>query len=113
MDENLVQQQGLSSTGHALWVEHEPLLEPQTSQTDQRTTDAVGYPHSWFVDNILIIGQMEQKSTERANKALQFLTKLGIQINRKKSLNQPQQTVTYLGHIWDLKANKIRPQIPK
>jgi hypothetical protein len=50
---------------------------------------------------------------ERASKTIQLLTRLGIQINQKKSLNQPQQQVTYLGHIWDLKENKIRPQMPK
>ena len=50
---------------------------------------------------------------KRSSKAVQLLTDLGIQINRNKSLSQPQQPVTYLGHIWDLKKNKIRPQLPK
>ena len=44
MDANLVQQQGLSSTDHALRVENERLLEQQTSETDQRTTNTVGHP---------------------------------------------------------------------
>ena len=31
----------------------------------------------------------------------------------KNTLSQPQQQVTYQGHIWDLKENKIKPQWPK
>ena len=48
-----------------------------------------GIPHSWFVDDILILGQTEQQTTERASKAIQLLTELGIQINRKKFISQP------------------------
>ena len=50
---------------------------------------------------------------ERASKVVQLLTHLGIQINLKKSLSQPQKQVRYLGHIWDLKENKIKSQLPK
>ena len=54
-----------------------------------------------------------RSNPERASKTVQLLTQLGKQVNQKKSLSQPQQQVTYLGHIWDLKQNKIRPQMPK
>ena len=73
----------------------------------------MGIPHSWFVDDILILGQTQAQTMERESKIVQLLAHLGIQINLKKSLSQPQQQITYLGHIWDLKQSKIKPNCPK
>ena len=72
-----------------------------------------GLPNSWVVEDILILGQTKAQTMDRASKAVQILTQLGIQINLKKSLSQTEQQVTYLGHIWDLNDKKIKPQLPK
>ena len=81
----MVQQSSILSTGNAIWLEHESLLESKNSKANQRKTDRVGDPHSWFVDDILILGQTEAQTLERDSKTVQLLTQLGTQVNHKKS----------------------------
>ena len=68
-----------------------------------------GIPHSWRVDDVLILGRSQEETNLRATKLVNLLTSLGIQVNPDKSMHNASQIVTYLGHQIDLKHNKIRP----
>ena len=68
-----------------------------------------GIPHAWFVDDVLILGRSAQEAAQNATYLVKLLTSLGIQINKDKSMKDPAQQFTYLGHNWDLQNNKIHP----
>ena len=65
--------------------------------------------HAWFVDDVLILGRTSQQTAQNATYLVKLLTSLGIQINKDKSMKDPAQQFTYLGHNWDLQNNKIHP----
>ena len=76
------------------------LLESQTGKTNQRTTETVGETPQLVCRRHPDTGKhTKAQIMQRESKAVQLLTHLGIQISLKKSLSQPQQQVTYLGHI--------------
>lgn len=63
-----------------------------------------------YLDDFLLMNQAADKLTEQAIWAMNFLTKLGWQINSDKTDLTPKSRIEYLGLIWDTKENvKILP----
>jgi len=52
-------------------------------------------PHCWWVDDILILGDL--------------LSSLGIRVNKDKSMTAPAQVVQYVGHVINFQDNKLHP----
>ena len=70
-------------------------------------------PHAWWVDDILILGRDKADVCTSATRLINLLTKLGVCINPSKSMSQPAQEFTYLGHHWNLVTNRLTPLQPK
>ena len=56
-----------------------------------------------YLDDILILGGSYEDCKAKTRFVENLLVKLGFLVNRKKSVLEPSQTVTYLGCIWNLK----------
>ena len=67
------------------------------------------WAHSWYVDDILVLGKTQQETEQRAAALVQLLTDLGIRVNQAKSMSCAAQTFTYLGHSFHLADNLIKP----
>ena len=109
MDEDENPRQGIPNDWYALWLGDEPLVVEQVVQADQALVDSqelglhlVGRRHP-------SPGKKEQEFTHRAVQLIDLLTKLGIQVNREKSMTQPSQKVEYLGHHINLKDHRMEP----
>jgi hypothetical protein len=63
--------------------------------------------HSWWVDDILILGSTKQEVEWKATRLITLLTKLGIKVNQKKSMAEAARKFMYLGHHWDLEHNSL------
>ena len=63
--------------------------------------------HSWWVDDLLVLGETPEEVTEKALKVINLLTRLGIQINSEKTMREPSQRLVYLGHQLDLKSGMV------
>jgi hypothetical protein len=68
-----------------------------------------GVPHCWHVDDVMVMGNTKEEAEERAWHLVQQLNRLGIRVNKEKTMKEASQTVQYLGHIIDFKENKIQP----
>ena len=71
------------------------------------------WAYTWWVDDILLLGNSSQEVAHKMCLLIDKLTDLGIQINRDKTNTEPSTTVTYLGHIIDLTNNCLRPTTDK
>ena len=72
-----------------------------------------GWPHCWWVDDILLLGSSAGEVESRAVQLIDKLTKLGLQVNVKKSMTKAAQKVSYLGHQLDFTTNQIQPEPEK
>lgn len=64
----------------------------------------------WYVDDVLVLGQTPEEVSGWVSELLSLLSKLGVQLNRRKSVLEPRQTVAFLGQELDLQRGAIRPQ---
>lgn len=71
------------------------------------------WDHTWWVDDVLLLGCNKQQVEDRATALVHKLTELGVSINAAKSMTTAAQHVTYLGHQIDLKKNVLTPQPEK
>jgi hypothetical protein len=69
--------------------------------------------HSWWVDDILILGSTKQEVEQKAAKLVQLLTTLGIKVNQEKSMTEAARSFMYLGHHWDLSKNYLNTPTAK
>ena len=60
-----------------------------------------------------ILGRDKADVCTSATRLINLLTKLGVCINPSKSMSQPAQEFTYLGHHWNLVTNRLTPLQPK
>ena len=67
------------------------------------------WPHSWYVDDIMLLGSSKEETESRAARLISLLTHLGVRVNKEKSMTQAAQTFIYLGHQINLHNNTVSP----
>ena len=72
-----------------------------------------GWPHCWWVDDILLLGTTPEEVETRASLRVGKLTELGLQVNVQKSMTHAAQEVSYLGHYVNLATHRLRPDPAK
>ena len=69
----------------------------------------MGWAHTWWVDDILLLGTTQEEVAMRAAALVQKLTDLGIRVNPEKSMKAPAQVVQYLGHTINFRDHQLLP----
>jgi hypothetical protein len=67
----------------------------------------------YSVDDWVIVGRTKGEAEEKAQNAIEEIDRLGLTINRKKSIREAVQKVIYLGIEIDTKRNKVRIPVEK
>ena len=67
----------------------------------------------WYVDDLLIVAKDKETLGRQVFQVLSQLTKLGIQVNFKKSQLEPTMIVSYLGDTMNLVAKTFHPMAAK
>ena len=65
------------------------------------------WPHTWWVDDILILGETQAQTEHRAAELINLFTALGVTVNQEKTMPQAAQRFTYVGHHINLQTNRI------
>ena len=84
-----------------------PFWANQWAKPIKRWLNQKGIHHIWWVDDVMILGETKQETEEKATQFIQLLTSLGMQINLEKSMDSANQTVEYVGQIFNFKENTI------
>ena len=68
-----------------------------------------GMTHTWWVDDILLLGPTKEATEAQAATLIQKMTDLGITVNQEKSMSQAATQFKYVGHHINLSTNKLTP----
>jgi hypothetical protein len=66
-------------------------------------------PHCWWVDDIAIFGKSKAEVENHVAQFVHLLTSLGMKVNWEKSMPEPAQSFTYLGHCLNLAQDQVSP----
>ena len=100
-------QGGVQMNALPFGLQSSPYWSTRLSRPVQKFLREKGIAFVWYVDDILLLGPTPEAVLNHLELLVALLTRLGVQVNLKKSVVVPSQDVLYLGHHLHLDTQQV------